>query len=534
MTDPWLQLTLSNLCVSTALAVVAWTVQRTHRSSWLAHVLWSLALLKLLTPPVFHVPVLPLAGGSVPAVQPSSAAADLLSGLVHRSAVGPVAPAVGDTRWISGTRELWVAWLLGSTLVAGWSLCRVLRFHRLLVRAARPVPASVQELARQIATELGLHRTPKILEAQARISPFAWWIGGATHIVLPQCWVATAPRDELRMVIAHELAHLRRRDHWVRWIEWAASVVFWWNPVVWWARRNLRRNEELACDLLVLETLDPDRRGYARALLRVAEILSTEAIRPPAAASPLSSGGTLERRLTMILSHHVTHAPRWLRSTVVAAAAGILPLSIVHAQDFHAVERRLGGAVAAGEITLQQAATMMEALRHGTQARGHGAQRDRLTEAKRLQDAELQLAQARDKLTAMQRKLLEQEKRARLDNGAAHQHLLEAQRKLEAAVKLGKLSKSEAKEKLLAARKKLVEQERDTVAELRAADRLRRDVESADKKRYFQMVREKIESAVRGGHLSREVADRKLREARTKLFGKEGTESRGDPSRRTR
>jgi beta-lactamase regulating signal transducer with metallopeptidase domain len=58
-----------------------------------------------------------------------------------------------------------------------------------------------------------------------------------------------AQRDTL---IAHELAHLRRRDHWVRLVEVAATVLYWWHPAVWWARRELREAEEQCCDAWVV------------------------------------------------------------------------------------------------------------------------------------------------------------------------------------------------------------------------------------------------------------------------------------------
>ena len=103
-----------------------------------------------------------------------------------------------------------------------------------------------------------------------------------------------AAPEFLEMVVAHELAHLRRRDHLVRWVEWAATVLFWWNPVLWLARRGLRENEELCCDALVLSALDTDPNTYANSLLDALELLATPALRPPVVASQMTSGGSLE------------------------------------------------------------------------------------------------------------------------------------------------------------------------------------------------------------------------------------------------
>ncbi len=110
-------------------------------------------------------------------------------------------------------------------------------------------------------------------------------------------------------------------------------MAFWWNPIAWWARSGLRIAEETACDVLVLDSLRPDRRNYANSLLSVAEFLSTEAIRPPAVASAMDSGGKLEQRLTMIISNHLPKTPRWLLSAVLAVGAGVLPLSVRPALD---------------------------------------------------------------------------------------------------------------------------------------------------------------------------------------------------------
>ena len=112
--------------------------------------------------------------------------------------------------------------------------------------------------------------------------------------------IPTALLDQMeaaqwRWVLAHELAHVRRRDYMVRWLEWLACVCFWWNPVVWWAQRNLRAMEEICCDEMVMSCLNPKPKFYADSLLSAVEFLARPAIRPPAMASEINSGGFLER-----------------------------------------------------------------------------------------------------------------------------------------------------------------------------------------------------------------------------------------------
>ena len=78
-------------------------------------------------------------------------------------------------------------------------------------------------------------------------------------------------RDSL---LAHELAHLRRRDHWVRWLEVLATAAYWWHPACWWARRALREAEEQCCDAWVLWARPGGLPSYAAALLETLDFLS--------------------------------------------------------------------------------------------------------------------------------------------------------------------------------------------------------------------------------------------------------------------
>jgi hypothetical protein len=109
------------------------------------------------------------------------------------------------------------------------------------------------------------------------------------------------PWHSLEGLIVHELAHVKRRDHWVGWLELVAGCLWWWNPLFWIVRHELREHAELACDAWVVGTLPDGRRDYAAALLTVCECISRTAA--PVPALGIRGGGrrALERRLTMIL-----------------------------------------------------------------------------------------------------------------------------------------------------------------------------------------------------------------------------------------
>ena len=73
------------------------------------------------------------------------------------------------------------------------------------------------------------------------------------------------------MILAHEIAHLRRRDHWVRVVELFVSTLHWWNPLVWAIRRKLHDTEDLCCDSWVCWMFPKSAPRYAEVLLQVAE-----------------------------------------------------------------------------------------------------------------------------------------------------------------------------------------------------------------------------------------------------------------------
>ena len=177
---------------------------------------------------------------------------------------------------------------------------------------------------RRLARRLGLRRCPRIRLVPAAVSPMLRPRFGSLEVLFPSALLQRLTRRERDALLAHELAHVRRGDHWVRLVELAAGALFWWHPVVWWARTRLRRIEEQCCDGLVLETLPRHARDYASGLVKTLEFLAAERRALPCLASGVGGARILKERLTMILERRPTKKLSRSQRLLLSLAAGAL------------------------------------------------------------------------------------------------------------------------------------------------------------------------------------------------------------------
>ena len=486
MLDSLFHVGLSNACLACLLAILATIVSARFKQPQVAHILWLLVMVKLITPPLIAVPI------SFPGMQaqvsytPSAEPTATMPAAATRSSI---VAAVGETTFVAdppapkaAAGELmmvWLArlWLFGTCGIVGWSLIRVRRFDRLLKQNLQAAPPHVQQVARRLSRQLGLKHSPSLSVTTAQISPMVWWIGGTVRVVLPQSLLKQLQPEQWQWVIAHELAHVRRRDYLVRWLEWAACVCCWWNPIAWWAQRNLRATEEACCDELVLRSFNPGSHAYAQSIMNAIETLVCPAARPPAMASEINSGGFLERRIEMILSNSSAAKPTSLLHFGFAALALLcIPLSLVQAQDIEAVKRRLTSAVKHDEITFEHAAVMMDALHEALERdheegheEGHEEESERERQHKFRQIAsELEQAVEAGKLTHEQaaERLADLKKHLWKDNqgreGEEREHRFhEAEMEMKHLIEAGKITHEQANERLADLKKTLWKADRD-------------------------------------------------------------------------
>jgi WD40 repeat protein/beta-lactamase regulating signal transducer with metallopeptidase domain len=259
----------------------------------------------------------------------------------------PTTPGWRLEPWLTAFGVVWVA---GSALCLILASVRIYGFHRLL-RYARPAPAAMQYQADALAAKLGLRRCPQILLVPGPIPPLVWAAGARPRLFFPAALLGRLSDEGKTALLVHELAHLRRCDHWVRWLELLVTGLYWWCPLVWFARRELQRAEEECCDAWVVEALPAAAQAYALALLDTVDFLSESRPTLPALASGFGRVGALKRRLRMIVNGGTPKGlSRTYRVAVAAFAAVLLPLVPMRGAPAHEDEASARDVIVQAEL----------------------------------------------------------------------------------------------------------------------------------------------------------------------------------------
>jgi len=182
-------------------------------------------------------------------------------------------------------------WLVGAWLcgVALFSLRFAGGFlvleHMRRGQSAIPSPR-ILALCRELQRQLGLDRAIRYLECGWLQAPAV--IGWFRPIVLlPVTALTGLSEEQLRAVIAHELAHIRRLDLYVNLFQILVETLLFYHPAMWWLNRRIRAERELCCDEIAV-SLTGSRLAYAQALTLMAAWKQAPMLAMAANRGPLS------------------------------------------------------------------------------------------------------------------------------------------------------------------------------------------------------------------------------------------------------
>jgi beta-lactamase regulating signal transducer with metallopeptidase domain len=252
----------------------------------------------------------------------------------------PVQPAMRTVRVLE---SIWLAGLLScsSFLVIGF-----VRLWWLASRSQRVANPTWSALAHSLSHDFGLRRRVLLLQSDHPTLLVTWGLW-RPKVILPaeaRMW----PEERVRIVLAHELAHIRRGDWLVQLTAELLRAIYWFNPLLWIACRQLRRESEHACDDAVL-ALGVEGTEYASTLLDLARAfrLHRRTFFPaPAMARPSS----LERRVSAMLNRSINRTPL-SRSACIATVISLIAIALP-----------IAGLVASAQATAQFSGTLVDTV----------------------------------------------------------------------------------------------------------------------------------------------------------------------------
>ncbi|MBS1813073.1 MAG: hypothetical protein JST84_33210 [Acidobacteria bacterium] len=265
---------------------------------------------------------------------------------------GPVEldwPLIATAAWAIG------AWVVIARMLMGTVLVWLLRYK------AQPLASEAwQQLMAEAAQPLGLTRKVRLFVSDDAAMPMA--TGIVTSIVLLPAEAMLWSRAQLKTVLLHELAHVKRFDCLTQLAATFTCALYWFNPLAWLAARQMRALRELACDDEVL-AVGTRASEYASCLVGVAKAVDGTKYTSPLAVGMACSH--LEDRIASILNparHRRCLSWRFVGMITLLIVSLMIPLSTIQpfaqstVQEQKAKERESRAAEVIAEAEAQQRA----------------------------------------------------------------------------------------------------------------------------------------------------------------------------------
>jgi TonB family protein len=306
---------------ATVLLGVAWIVSFALRrySAAMRHRVWAIAIVGSLALPVVALAI--PAWHLISAAPVAPTVASQVAIVMNSTPVAPLPPPPirsFDIDTLIGAALL--LWALGMALI-GLRLCAGLARLARISAYSKTAPESARATLEELRRSLGVRRNVRLLEsASATTMPMTWGVFRPT-IVLP-CGAAEWDDERRRIVLSHELAHVRRDDWLLQICAEALRACFWFHPLTWVAANGLRQESERACDDSVLNSgvAAPE---YAGQLLALAKSLKTPDWRFSLALA-VARPSNLERRFAAMLDSTLRRNPLSRKMSFVVFTTGVL------------------------------------------------------------------------------------------------------------------------------------------------------------------------------------------------------------------
>jgi beta-lactamase regulating signal transducer with metallopeptidase domain len=223
------------------------------------------------------MPAVPATQNFIPAVSHVAKAAVQPAATISESYL----PSANVFNWLVG---LWFAGVLLFSLRTAGGFFLIARLRR---KNANPLAGELLAICREMQKRLGITRAIRYCQGLHLDAPavLGWF---RPVVMLPMSALTGLTETQLRAVIAHELAHIRRFDAFFNLLQVAAETLLFYHPAVWWLNKRIRVERENCCDDVALSVCG-DPTEYARALAQMEEWRVAPSLAMAANRGPLAS-----------------------------------------------------------------------------------------------------------------------------------------------------------------------------------------------------------------------------------------------------
>jgi beta-lactamase regulating signal transducer with metallopeptidase domain len=236
-------------------------------------------------------------------------------------------------------------WLAGITLLLARFAGGCWRVHRLRVASLTDAGSQWQTASERIAARLRLDVAFRVVESGLVDAPgVIGWIRPV--VLLPVAVLTNLAPAQIEAILAHELAHIRRRDYAVNLLQTVAETLLFYHPAVWWVSASIRTEREHCCDDVAVEVCG-EATAYAAALAELATWRTRQTAMALGAAD-----GSLLARVRRLLRVPEDDEPRSISGLLILALGMLLAAGAAVQSSSSLMPRSLAAAQAAA-VALQ-------------------------------------------------------------------------------------------------------------------------------------------------------------------------------------
>jgi beta-lactamase regulating signal transducer with metallopeptidase domain/protocatechuate 3,4-dioxygenase beta subunit len=229
---------------------------------------------------------------------------------------------------LTGQGALFLLWLVGVLVLVMLVIQRVC-FVRGLAAQSTPAGEPLTDLLDQCRDQMNVRRSIGLRLSPTTFSPAVCGLFRPV-ILLPAALLQKLSNDDLRAVLIHELAHVKRGDLWLNSIQTLLQIAYFYSPFVWLASAITRRVREQAVDEMVLVALGAEAKSYSRTLVDIAEMAFFKPHWALRLVGVAESKKALEGRIKHMLTRPIPKSARiGVRDAVAVLliAAALLPMA---------------------------------------------------------------------------------------------------------------------------------------------------------------------------------------------------------------